>query len=216
MLTADKTYIIHGEGLGLPVALDRDALLLCVRKHIVATLEFVEKFLVPPRRNHIDARGQRLERELEANLVVAFARGPMGECTTAVVDRSLHGTLGNARASEGSTHEVSTLIHSIRLHGRDNVVLPTEFTGWGSHEVKVQLRSSTVNNKIQEALHNSHERLPEVTDDAVDGANLLGLLLCVLKVLVLAQISHIANYFVALLDQVVQDHGSVKATTVLA
>ena len=97
----------------------RDAPLVEVGEQVLAGTHLP----LAPRRDHAQVRGQRRDRALEADLVVALARAAVRHRDRADAARQLDLRLGDDRAGRGRAEEVRALVHGVRHQRREGVVL---------------------------------------------------------------------------------------------
>src|SRR5690606_30170073 len=78
-----------------------------------------------PRRDHLDARIDRVGRELETNLIVALPRRSMRDGVAAFFSRDIHHGLRNGRTRDRGAKEVFALVDGIGAEHREDI-LPHE------------------------------------------------------------------------------------------
>ncbi len=77
---------------------------------------------LPPRRDHLEVRGEGAVGDLEAHLVVALAGGAVGERVGLLLDGHLDLVVGEEWAREGGAEEVAVLVDGARGEGLVAVV----------------------------------------------------------------------------------------------
>src|SRR3954466_13952275 len=93
---------------------DRDLVLAREVEKLLAAFEIP----LPPGRDDLDARLERIIRELEADLVVAFAGGAMTDGVRADLARDLDLRLGDQRPRDRGAEQILALIHGVRAKHR--------------------------------------------------------------------------------------------------
>ncbi len=113
---------IHGIGL-LGGGLHVDLVLGAVGDHFGAAGEFVAVGLDAPRGDDLEIGGEGGGGQLEADLVVAFAGGAVGDGAGPFLQGDLDHALGDQRARDGRAEEVLAFIDGVGTHHRENEVL---------------------------------------------------------------------------------------------
>ena len=75
-----------------------------------------------PGSDDLQIGGQSLYSGLEANLVITFAGGAVGDSNRTLFAGNFYQTAGDQRTGKGSTQQIFTLINSAGLHGGVNVI----------------------------------------------------------------------------------------------
>ena len=116
-----KQVAVHGIRLfqRLP---DRDAVGFRVGDHFRAARELLAEFGIAPRGDDLDVRGQGIDGQFKAYLVVPLAGGAVGDGVRAFPDGQIHHVFGNAGAGDGGSQQVAAFVKGIGLHHREDVV----------------------------------------------------------------------------------------------
>ena len=112
---------VHGVGLALG-SLHVDIVLLTIGDHFGTAGEFFTKRIVTPWGDHFNVRREGIERELEADLVVSFSGGAVGDGVSAFGKGNIEHTFDDARAGDGGSKEVAAFVDGVGLEHRENVV----------------------------------------------------------------------------------------------
>jgi hypothetical protein len=102
----------------LLVLRDRNLMLLGKIDQVGARLERP----VPPRRDDLDVRVQRISRQFEPHLVVALAGGTMGHCIRPRLGSNLDQPLGNKRTGNRRAQKVDPFIKCIGPEHREHEI----------------------------------------------------------------------------------------------
>ena len=97
---------------------NRNAVLL----RVLNFLRACAKLPLTPWSNDREVRCERLDRQLEAHLVVALARRAVRDGVRALLLRDFHKSLGDQRTRERRTQEIFPFVDSLRLERRPDVV----------------------------------------------------------------------------------------------
>ena len=95
-------------------------------EQILTAYKALEKFGVPPRSDHRDAGKERMERKLEADLIVALSRGAMRHVHAPDLLGDFNLAAGNAGPSKGRAEHVPVLIHGIGLFQQTNQYIASQ------------------------------------------------------------------------------------------
>ena len=102
--------------------LDRDFVLGAVSDHLGATGEELAVGFHLPRRNDLKVRREGHVGELEAALIVAFARGAVGDGIGFFLLGYVHLGLGDERAGDGGSEVILALVNRVGADHRVDVV----------------------------------------------------------------------------------------------
>ena len=95
---------------------------LGIRDHLRATGEFFAETLLPPRRDNLEFRRERRGGQLEAHLVVAFARGAMRHGLRTFRRGDLHHALGDERTGDARAEKILSLVERAGAeHGENEI-----------------------------------------------------------------------------------------------
>ena len=81
-----------------------------------------EQVPLAPRRNHLDVGHQRIGAEFEAHLVVALARGPVGDGVGADLAGDFDHALGDQRPGDRSAKQVFAFVDRVGAEHREDEV----------------------------------------------------------------------------------------------
>ena len=112
---------VHGVRL-LVGSLDLDAVLFTVGDHFGAAGEFGTERIITPRGDHFNVRGEGVESEFKANLVVAFTSGSVSDGVGTFGDGDIEHSLDDAGAGDGGSEEIAAFIDGIGLKHGENVI----------------------------------------------------------------------------------------------
>ena len=122
-LVADVQEVaVHGEGL-FRAGLDGDFFVVAVGDHFGTAGELGAETLVTPRGDDFEIGGEGGGGELEANLVVAFAGGAVGDGVGAFCLGDFDHALGDEGAGDGGAQEVLAFVNGPGLHHGEDEVL---------------------------------------------------------------------------------------------
>ena len=96
----------------------RDIALFAVRHQLLAGVQIP----LPPRSDHLNARGQGVGTQLETHLVVALAGGAVGNGISTGFFGNFHQTLGNQRTGNGGAQQILTFINGIGAEHGEYVI----------------------------------------------------------------------------------------------
>ena len=117
-LVAQMPQVLILGVVSLLVDLQRDVVRLSVLDLLLTAVQLPET----PRSDDVHLRCERMDRQLETNLVVALAGAAMADRICAFLERNIYDTLCDDRACERSTEQV-LLIGCARLYGRNDIVV---------------------------------------------------------------------------------------------
>ena len=116
---------VHGIGrLAFGVLGDWDLVVLRVLDQFGAAVQVP----FPPRRDDLDIGIERVIDALDPHLVVALARGPVGDCVGADLGGDLDLALGDQRPGDGGTEKVGAFVDGVGPEHRKYVVADELFT----------------------------------------------------------------------------------------
>ena len=121
--------LVHAVGAGRGDR-HRDAVFGGVVHQVGAALEAIEKLVHAPGSDHLQIGLESIDSQLEADLVVAFAGGPVGNIGGALLLG--HFDVGASDAGSGQTgaQQVAALVEGVGLDGREDEV---------GHELPLQI-----------------------------------------------------------------------------
>ena len=99
-----------------------DAVLLAVGDLILAGLHGPD-IGHPPGSDDFDVRSQRLDAQLEADLVVALSGGAVADGDSPFLSGDLHQLLGDGRPGHGGSQQVLVLVYCVSLYAGHDVVV---------------------------------------------------------------------------------------------
>ena len=94
-------------------------MLLRIVEQILSALEAVAELGQPPRSNDLDVGLERIESELEADLVVALARAAVRDKATALLLCDADLCAGDDWAGQAGSEQVTALVRGIALYGAE-------------------------------------------------------------------------------------------------
>ena len=109
--------------VGLGLGVNGNAVLGAVGEQVLASLERLNELGITPRSNALDGGGKGLAAHFEANLVVSLSSGSVTNVSASFLIGDTNHFLGDARASDGSSEEVASLVDSVGLDGFEDVVI---------------------------------------------------------------------------------------------
>jgi len=112
---------VHGVGLALR-CLDVNAVFFTVFDHFCAAWEFLAEVIHAPWGDHFDVWGEGVKGEFEADLVVAFPRGSMGDGVGPFCTGDIKHAFNDAWASDGCAKEVAAFVDGVRLEHWEDIV----------------------------------------------------------------------------------------------
>lgn len=93
-----------------------------VGDHFRTARELLAEFGVAPGSDDLDVRGQGIDGQFKAHLVVPLAGGAVGDGVRSFTDGQVHHVLGNAGARDGGAQQVAAFVKGVGLHHGEDVV----------------------------------------------------------------------------------------------